>query len=105
VYDCTSSIVFLGTPHRGSDYADWGVLAARIARASGFAANDSIIRSLNPQAEYLEFLREQFSKMLAAKAFDVDTFQEALGFKGVRGLSGKVWLIPYPTSLHTLLNW
>ena len=80
---------FFGTPHRGSSYAGWGVIAANIVRAVGLDANDSLVRNLEIQSEKLEGLREGFSQMLAERSFHVYTFQEALGFHGVRGLTGK----------------
>lgn len=66
------------------------MIAARIVRAMGLDANDSLVRNLQIQSEKLDDLREGFSEMLAEKSFHVYTFQEALGFHGVRGLSGKV---------------
>ena len=66
------------------------MIAARIVRAMGLDANDSLVRNLQIQSEKLDDLREGFSEMLAEKSFHIYTFQEALGFQGFRGLSGKV---------------
>lgn len=82
--------MFLGTPHRGSEHASLGLIAYRVARAAGFDANDRMLRTLQQESDVLELLREEFSKRLAAKSFDVYTFQEGLGLSGVRGLSDKV---------------
>lgn len=92
VYESTLGILFFGTPHRGGggDYADWGLVASRIARAMGFDANDTVLRNLRVDSEILGLLRQEFSKMLLNKAFQIDTFQEEKGFMGVRGLTGKV---------------
>ena len=82
--------MFFGVPHRGSDYANLGLMAKDIALAVGFSANDANLRDLKPNAEYAQMLNSEFGKMLIADPFDIDTFQEAFGFKGIRGLSGKV---------------
>ena len=65
------------------------MIAANIVRAMGLDANDSLVRNLQVQSEKLEDLREGFSQMLAERSFHVYTFQEARGFHGVRGLTGK----------------
>jgi triacylglycerol esterase/lipase EstA (alpha/beta hydrolase family) len=90
VYASTIAIIFMGTPHRGSPYAPWGVIAQNIAVAAGFDANDRIVRALRVDSSILELLREDFAKMLDENMFDVFTFQEANGLKGVQGLNDKV---------------
>lgn len=89
-YDCTTAIVFMGTPHRGSQYAPWGVLARNIAVALGFDASDRILRDLRVDSGILDLLVEDFSKMLKEDKFNVYTFMESKGLKGIRGLDGKV---------------
>jgi hypothetical protein len=90
IYRSTYAIMFFGTPHRGSDYADIAILASNIALTMGFDANSSLLKDLKPNQEYPTLLRESFSKMLLEDVFYVDTFQESLGFKGIKGLKGKV---------------
>lgn len=80
----------MGTPHRGSPYADWGIIARNIAVASGFDASDKILRDLQVDSGVLEHLREEFGQMLKEERFNVHSFQEAKGLKGMRGLSTKV---------------
>jgi hypothetical protein len=80
----------MGTPHRGSPYAPWAVIAQNIAVAAGFDANDRVVRALRVDSSILELLREDFAKMLDGTKFDVFTFQEAKGLKGVQGLTDKV---------------
>jgi hypothetical protein len=100
LYDATRLIMFMGTPHRGSDYASWGMLARNIAVAVGFDASDRVLRDLEIDSAVLEILRRDFAKMLREESFDVWTFIEGKGLKGVRGLTGKV--CPFPTNfLHT----
>ncbi|KAE8446926.1 hypothetical protein EG329_011557 [Mollisiaceae sp. DMI_Dod_QoI] len=90
IYQSTYSIIFFGTPHRGSSYAQMGVLARDIAVAAGFDARDSLIRSLKPDAEVLSFLRDEFARMLYDRAFKIYSFQEGQGFKGIYSLSRKI---------------
>jgi len=90
IYQSTYAIIFFGTPHRGSSYAQMGVLARDIAVAAGFDARDTLIRSLKPDAEMLALLREEFSRMLYDRAFKIYSFQEGQGFKGTYSLSRKV---------------
>ena len=90
IYEATTAVVFMGTPHRGSPYASWGLIARNIAIASGFDASDRILRDLNVESGILELLRVEFGKMLREEKFDIYTFQKSMGLAGVRGLSGKV---------------
>jgi hypothetical protein len=90
IYQSTYGIIFFGTPHRGSSYAQMGVLARDIAVAAGFDARDTLIRSLKPDAEMLSLLRQEFARMLYDRAFKIYSFQEGQGFKGTYSLSRKV---------------
>jgi hypothetical protein len=91
IYESTFAIMFFGTPHRGSDYAVLSQFARNIAVASGFDANDRILRDLKPDSQHASLLREEFSQILAENRVFIDTFQEAKGFHGVKGLTGKVF--------------
>jgi hypothetical protein len=90
IYQSTYAIIFFGTPHRGSSYAQMGVLAKDIAVAAGFDARDTLLRSLKPDAEMLSLLRQEFARMLYDRAFKIYSFQEGQGFKGTYSLSRKV---------------
>lgn len=90
IYNATTAVIFMGTPHRGSSYADWGLIARNIAVASGFDASDKILRDLQVDSGVLENLREEFGQMLKEERFNVHSFQEAKGLKGMRVLSTKV---------------
>lgn len=93
VYNSTIAVIFMGTPHRGSDYADWGIILRNIAVASGFDASDRNLGDLRGDSPMLEILRSDFGKMLKEERFELYTFQEGKGLKGVRGLTGKVRLM------------
>jgi hypothetical protein len=90
VFRSTFGIVFFGTLHCGTTATSWGLIAKNTALAAGFDANDRVLRDLSVDSSILEFLREEFNKMLVDKAFRVFTFQEGKGYKGICGLRGKV---------------
>lgn len=90
IYASTRAILFLGTPHRGSGYADWGVLARNVASAVGFDASDKIIRDLNIDSATLDGLQEEFAKVMREETFWVFTFLEKKGYKGITGFNDKV---------------
>lgn len=90
IYESTYAIVFFGTPHRGSQYAELAVVARDIAVAAGFDARDTLLRSLKSDAEILSVLSEDFSRMLHERAFKIHSFQEGQGLTGAHFLSRKV---------------
>src|SRR2546430_1464433 len=69
IYRSTYAIMFFGTPHRGSDYANLALLAKNIAMTMGFDVNSSLLKDLKPNQEYPTVLRESFSKMLLEDVF------------------------------------
>ncbi|KAH6850652.1 hypothetical protein B0I37DRAFT_118665 [Chaetomium sp. MPI-CAGE-AT-0009] len=89
IYESVYAIIFFGTPHRGSSYAKMGRLARDIAVIAGFDARDSILRSLEPDAEILTILSDDFSRMLFERSFKVHSFQEAMGSTGAYFFSRK----------------
>lgn len=90
IYQSTYAVIFFGTPHRGSSYANLGVLARDIAVAAGFNATDVLVRSLKPEADMLTILRTEFARMLHDEAFKIHSFQEGQGFTGFSAASRKV---------------
>ena len=84
VYDSTVGIVFMGTPHRGSQYADWAIIARNAAVASGFDASDRLLRDLQPNAGHIDLLCEDFSKMLLEDRLDVFSFMESKPLKATK---------------------
>lgn len=90
IYESTYAIIFFGTPHRGSSYAKIGRRARDIAVLAGFDASDALLRSLEPDAEILTILSDDFARMLFDNSFKVHSFQEGMGFKGTHFLSRKV---------------
>ena len=94
IYKSSSAILFLGTPHRGSEHASLGETIRRIASAAGFDTHGRILQALQPGGEILEMAREEFCELWREKGFIVRTFQESQGIVGVRGLNGKVRFKP-----------
>lgn len=90
IHHYTDAVIFLGTPHRGSQYSSWGQIAERIARAAFFDTNSRNISSLQVHGTELANLERDFLILLDRQTFSVFNFQEALGFKGIKGLNGKI---------------
>lgn len=80
----------MGTPHRGSNAASWGLIAANITKAVFFDVNKELLRALNIDGTFLEMVRAEFAKILRDGSIKVHSFREERGFKGVRGLRDKV---------------
>ena len=94
IYKSATAVLFLGTPHRGSDYAHRAKVLSRIAYAVGFDTNDRNIKSLFVNSSDLNLCQENFMSLYEDKTrqFSVRTFQEAVGWTGKNflGMSGKV---------------
>ena len=60
---CTAGICFLGTPHLGSDLAQWGKLGALLATTFR-RANTDILKVLSPGSEMLAAIQERFFNIL-----------------------------------------
>ena len=90
----TISVVFMGTPHRGSTQkAKMGISARRVAtNMLRFDANSSILSALIEDSPELELTRCEFTRLWRLYGFQVKTFQEAFGFSkvNVAGMNHKV---------------
>jgi hypothetical protein len=73
-------VMFFGTPHRGSEMASLGVIAARIAGLGMIESEQHLLRSLEQDSTELKRIADSFSRMLPqqAKGLKVYTFQEGL---------------------------
>jgi hypothetical protein len=92
VHDSLHSVIFLGTPHKGSKDAESGLLLTTVANAALFDTNDSLLRGLNPKTgtEKLNKLNSEFCDILAKKRVKVMSFRESMGKAGTSLLNGKV---------------
>ena len=63
VADATAGIIFMGTPHRGSEQAQWGGILASVL---GYVKQDNaeLVKRLNKEEPRLALLQERFAKML-----------------------------------------
>ena len=57
----TVGVIFLGTPHRGTQAGKWGEFVARSGKALGFGSEDSILRDLREDSETLRDLLYEFT--------------------------------------------
>ena len=104
IYQSTFAILFFGTPHRGSDWTDAGLIARNFAAVLGFSTTDYNLRALRGNTEILEILRDDFARMLAKEAFYITSFQESMGYKGVKGLDTKVQILGSIRILYVLTH-
>ncbi|KAI9799667.1 MAG: hypothetical protein M1825_004402 [Sarcosagium campestre] len=81
IYHATRMVMFLGTPHRGSDKVSAGKTLLKIASASGFSTNRKQLQTLTLHGSELESLHHAFMK-LQPWPFNVYTFQEGRGMSG-----------------------
>ncbi|KFZ14930.1 hypothetical protein V502_05841 [Pseudogymnoascus sp. VKM F-4520 (FW-2644)] len=86
----TKLVVFLGTPHRGSTYAGWGVIASNLASLALQDSNKRLVQTLEVNDEVLDNIHEEFKTILIKCAIKVHSFQEAKGISGMKGLDSKV---------------
>ncbi|KFZ25303.1 hypothetical protein V502_00216 [Pseudogymnoascus sp. VKM F-4520 (FW-2644)] len=77
-------VVFVGTPHRGSDQTSWASIATNLAKLLQKDHNDRIIAALTRGSEVLEGLQDSFAGIL-----EKFTIYSVLEEKGIAGI-GKV---------------
>lgn len=87
IESCTSGIVFLGTPHNGSDLAAWAVLGTRLI-AKFKDANVDIVRALQCESEVLRDTQDAFGQVLESRKdersrINIVCFFEELALSGV----------------------
>ena len=86
----TKLIVFLGTPHRGSPYADWGKVASNLARMALQSPNKKVVVGLEVNGEVLDNINDEFKTIVHSRGLKIHSFQEARGISGFKGVDGKV---------------
>ena len=57
----TVGVVFLGTPHRGTEAAKWGQIVATAAKALGLGSEDSILNDIREGSEPSRDLLYEFT--------------------------------------------
>ncbi|KAF4460637.1 nb-arc and ankyrin domain [Fusarium albosuccineum] len=80
----TAAVIFLGTPHRGSeDLAALGDIARKIVSAMMMDTNPAILDALGLKTSDLERCQETFSRLWRTYDFKVKTFYEDTGQSSV----------------------
>lgn len=100
IYESTKALFFLGTPHRGSDWAQWGEIARVLVNVI-FDTNSQLIKDLEVYGRRLTELQDHFVNLLYHRTFYVYTFTEAQDFKPYLLLKSKVSVYIGP---HLLLE-
>jgi trimethylamine:corrinoid methyltransferase-like protein len=89
--------VFLGTPHRGSAYAEWGAIASNLAQLALQDSNKKIVETLEVNSEVLDNIHEEFTTIVHSSGIRIHSFQEARGISGMKGLRNKVYCSILPS--------
>lgn len=89
IVNSTAALVFLGTPHRGSNWTGWGKIAASVVAATFFDVQKSNIENLDAHGECLSQLETSFGRLIYRRTFKIHSFQESKGMAGIRGLNSK----------------
>ncbi|EXA32954.1 hypothetical protein FOVG_15926 [Fusarium oxysporum f. sp. pisi HDV247] len=76
ILKATTGIVFLGTPHRGSDLASWGFLLSNLVSITSIGKNirKELLRSLSKDSDTLAEISRQF--LQRAKSLKIMSFIE-----------------------------
>lgn len=83
IADSTSAVVFMGTPHRGSDAAKLGDIARQLASALLVDTNAAILDTLGLQNEDLVRCQHSFARIWEKRRFRLKTFQENRALTGL----------------------
>ena len=79
-----SAVVFLGTPHRGSDAAGIAEIARRVVSTLRIDTSPTILDSLGLRNDDLIRGQQSFARIWDERRFEVKTFQENKGLSGVK---------------------
>ncbi|MCJ1424016.1 hypothetical protein MMC29_001903 [Sticta canariensis] len=89
VYKSTKALFFLGTPHKGSNWAGWGDIASGLASVV-MDTNSRELKHLKPNGEALMQLEKNFEELIGLRTFWIYTFTEAKGYKPLPLLKSKI---------------
>ncbi|KAL6879276.1 hypothetical protein J3F83DRAFT_295651 [Trichoderma novae-zelandiae] len=85
IVESTAAVIFLGTPHRGSqDVANFGEVVRSFVSSLGMETTPVILDALRMKTTDLERAQEGFSKVWQKYDFKVKTFQEGLSLPKLR---------------------
>ncbi len=85
VHECVSAILFLGTPHRGSDITAFATGVANILKAGGKRVNKEILSLLHKDSEVLADVEDSFAQWMRKNSgrFNISCFYEELELRSV----------------------
>lgn len=107
ILSSTSAVVFLGTPHRGSErFARVGDVARNVACAMLNDTNPAILDALGLRNSDLERCQDEFVRLWDKYGFQVKTFQEGKAVTGINLgiLNEKVGLVLQISCVRTSLR-
>jgi hypothetical protein len=83
IFSASRGIVFLGTPHRGTDSASLSNVVTSVARVALPTGNVDLIRNLEKDSQILDRIRDSFSRILDKRRLTIWSFTEELPIRGV----------------------
>ena len=81
LYKYTAGVVFIGTPHRGSDQTGLAKIVSNVARLSLRQPNDKLLNNLRKESDVLENQRKSFVSI--SKELPVACFSEEKPVVGI----------------------
>ena len=86
IYESTSAMIFLGTPHRGADPRSViRTVVETVFRGVGYKVNENLVSGLLPTGERLKEVREEYIRMQAMRDWKVHSFVETYGMRSLGG--------------------
>ena len=104
ILPATKGVIFLGTPHHGSDIASLGKTAAEMSRIFIQNPNVQVLRALENDSEILERISRTFGQVLYSGQLNVHSFQEELETKGVKVVTSSSSTIGYFHEVRSTLH-
>ncbi len=81
MYNATAGVVFLGTPHRGSNRSAWATVAKNLNDAVLRNNDPRVVEALTRGSEVLERLQDTFSGLL--QKISIYSFMENMPVEGI----------------------